>query len=57
MPEHDSDDDSNENVPQSLIGSGTVKRITLVGVGVAFLKDVCLWPSVSLSPCYLKIQM
>lgn len=57
MPEHDSDDDSNENVPQSLIGSGTVKRITLVGVGVAFLKDVCLWPSVSLSLCYLKIQM
>lgn len=31
----------NENVPQRLTGSGTVKRYKLVGIEVTLLEEVC----------------
>ena len=31
----------NENGPYRLIGSGTIRRCGLIGVGVALLKEVC----------------
>jgi hypothetical protein len=33
--------DLNENGPHELLGSGTIRRCSLVEVGVALLEDVC----------------
>lgn len=33
----------NENGYHGLIGSGTIKKYSLVGVGVALIKEACYW--------------
>jgi hypothetical protein len=43
----------NENDPHRLIGSGTIRRCGLVGVGVALLED-CVTEGWALRPQMLK---